>query len=368
MTDAARPTPRPRLLVLFGGRSGEHRVSCVSAGGILAQLDRERFDVVAVGIRPDGRWVLPPEGPERWRLQGRELPEVTDGETVALLPDPTRRELVSLEPGRVGEVVTGVDVVFPVLHGPAGEDGEIQGLLETAGVPYVGAGVCASAASMDKAVTKALLRDAGMDIGDAVVLPRDAAGPTPAERDRLGLPVFVKPARAGSSVGISRVTDWADLDAALALARGSDPKVLVEASVAGREIECGVLQSPDGTWRASVPAEVRVTGGSGWYDFDTKYLDDASELDVPAKLDDAVAETVRAQALRVAAVMDVEGLARVDFFLTPDGRLRVNELNTMPGFTESSLYPRMWATTGVDYPTLLATLVETALARRTGVR
>lgn len=359
---------RPRLLVLFGGRSGEHRVSCVSAGGVLAQLDRERFEVTAVGITPDGRWVIPSDGPDRWRLQGRELPEVTDGEPVALLPDPTRRELISLAPGRVGEVVTGVDVVFPVLHGPAGEDGEIQGLLETAGLPYVGAGVCASAASMDKAVTKSLLRDAGIGVGDAVVLPRSRSTLTGAERDRLGLPVFVKPARAGSSVGISRVTAWSELPDAVALARRSDPKVLVEAAISGREIECAVLELPDGRVRASVPAEIRVTAAAGWYDFDTKYLDDACELDVPAKLDDAVADAVREQAVRVVEVMDVEGLARVDFFLTPDGTLLVNELNTMPGFTTTSLYPRMWGTTGVDYPTLLSTLVETALARPTGVR
>ena len=186
-----------------------------------------------------------------------------------------------------------------------------------AGVPYVGAGVCASAASMDKDVTKRLLRDAGLSVGDAVVLRRGRDTLTDAERERLGLPVFVKPARAGSSVGISRVADWADLGAAVAKARAEDPKVLVEAAIVGREIECGVLERTDGRVEASVPAEVRVVGGdAGWYDFDTKYLDDACELDVPAKLDDEVAETVRATAVEVFRVMDVEGLARVDFFLT----------------------------------------------------
>ncbi len=361
----------PRVLVLFGGRSTEHSVSCISAGGILAALDPERFDVLAVGITRDGQWVLPGGSPDRWRLHGRELPEVTDGEPVTLLTDPSRGELVSLEPGRVGEVVGGgrLDVVVPVLHGPGGEDGEIQGLLETVGLPYVGAGVCASAASMDKAVTKALLRDAGLPVGDAVVLPRGRATLTGAERARLGLPVFVKPARAGSSLGISRVTAWSELDAAILRARESDPKVLVEAGVRGREIECGVLQFPDGRVSASVPAEIRVTGGAaGWYDFDTKYLDDACELDVPAKLDDAVADAVRELAVRVFSVMDVEGLARVDFFLTPDGGLVVNELNTMPGFTTTSLYPRMWATSGLEAPALCATMIETALARGTGVR
>jgi D-alanine-D-alanine ligase len=364
------PARRPTLLVLFGGRSGEHAVSCVSAGGILDNLDRGRFDVVPVGITRDGEWLAVGEDTSPWRLHGRELPEVAPGagEPVALLPDPTRRELISLADDRRGHVLATVDAVFPVLHGPAGEDGEVQGLLETAGIPYVGAGVCASAASMDKVVTKALLRDAGLAVGDAVALDRSAADLTDAERDRLGLPVFVKPSRAGSSVGISRVTDWADVPAAVALARRSDPKVLVEAAVLGREIECGVLQFPDGRVQASVPAEIRLAGPDDWYDFDTKYLDDASELDVPAKLDDAVAETVREQAVRVFRTLDCAGLARVDFFVTADGRVLVNELNTMPGFTSTSLYPRMWATTGVDYGTLLTTLVDTALAHGTGVR
>ncbi|WP_420791428.1 D-alanine--D-alanine ligase family protein [Actinomycetospora lutea] len=350
------------MVVLFGGRSSEHKISCLSAGSVLAHLDPQRYDVLAVGITPAGEWVLGPADPSELRLRGRELPEVTSGRPVALPADPTRRELVALDDGAS---LGPVDVVVPVLHGPGGEDGTVQGLLEMAGVPYVGAGVLASAASMDKDATKRLLRDAGLAVGDVVVLGRDRATLGADERDRLGLPVFVKPARAGSSVGITRVADWADLEAAVATARKEDPKVLVEAAIVGREIECGVLEHPDGRVEASVPAEVRVVGGdAGWYDFDTKYLDDACELDVPAKLDDDVAEAVRATAVAVFRTMDVEGLARVDFFLTAEGRLVVNELNTMPGFTATSLYPRMWATAGVDYPTLLTTLVETALARR----
>jgi D-alanine-D-alanine ligase len=364
------PRRRPTLLVLFGGRTGEHSVSCVSAGGVLDNLDRDRFDVVPVGITRAGEWLAVGDDTSRWRLHGRELPEVTPdaGDPVALLPDPTRRELISLADGRRGSVLATVDAVFPVLHGPAGEDGEIQGLLETAGIPYVGAGVGASAASMDKVVTKALLRDAGLGVGDAVALDRAASDLTPADRELLGLPVFVKPSRAGSSVGIRRVTAWADVPDAVAFARRSDPKVLVEAAVVGREIECGVLQFPDGRVEASLPAEIRMAGPDDWYDFETKYLDDACELDVPAKLDDDVADTVREQAVRVFRTLDCAGLARVDFFVADDGRVIVNELNTMPGFTATSLYPRMWATTGVDYPTLLTTLVETALAHGTGVR
>lgn len=366
-------TERPRVVVLFGGRSSEHQISCLSAGSVLAQLDPARYDVLPVGITPDGAWVLGPTDPSELRRKGRELPEVTSGRPVALPGDPTRRELIALDDG---SSLGRVDVVLPVLHGPGGEDGTVQGLLESAGVPYVGAGVLASAASMDKDVTKRLLRDAGLAVGDVAVLGRDRDTLSHSERERLGLPVFVKPARAGSSVGITRVADWADLDAAIATARAEDPKVLVEAAVVGREIECGVLEHPDGRVEASVPAEVRVVGGdAGWYDFDTKYLDgsasgatggggSACELDVPAKLDDEVAEAVRATAVAVFRAMDVEGLARVDFFLTADGALVVNELNTMPGFTATSLYPRMWATAGVDYPTLLTTLVETALVRR----
>ena len=333
---------------------------------MLAQLNPARYDMLPVGITPDGSCVLGPTDPAELRLRGRELPEVVSGRPVALPADPTRRELIALDDG---SSLGRVDVVVPVLHGPGGEDGTVQGLLESAGVPYVGAGVLASAASMDKDITKRLLRDAGLGVGDVVVLTRDRAGLTADERERLGLPVFVKPARGGSSVGITRVADWADLDAAIATARAEDPKVLVEAAVVGREIECGVLEYPDGRVEASVPAEIRVVGGdAGWYDFDTKYLDDVCELDVPAKLDDEVAEAVRATAVAVFRAMDVEGLARVDFFLTGEGRLVVNELNTMPGFTATSLYPRMWATAGVDYPTLLTTLVETALARGVGPR
>jgi len=364
-------------MLLFGGRSSEHRISCVSAGSVLAHLDRERYDVLPVAITPAGEWVLGPTDPDVLRLHGRELPEVTSGRPVTLVADPTRQELLALDDGTS---LGRVDVVFPVLHGPGGEDGTVQGLLEVAEIPYVGAGVCASAAAMDKDVTKRLLRDEGLAVGEVVVLRRDRETLTDAERARLGLPVFVKPARAGSSVGISRVTDWAHLDDALALARASDPKVLVEAAVTGREIECGVLEHPDGRVEASVPAEIRVVGGdAGWYDFDTKYLDGsasgatggggtACELDVPAKLDDDVAEAVRTTAVRAFHAMDGEGLARVDFFLTGDGSLLVNELNTMPGFTATSLFPRMWATTGLDYPSLLTTLVETARARGTGLR
>ncbi|GAA1334917.1 D-alanine--D-alanine ligase family protein [Saccharothrix algeriensis] len=352
---------KTRVAVVFGGRSSEHRISCLSAGSVLGHLDRERFDVVPVGITHDGgRWVIGADDTRALEARDRRLPSVD-----ALVPV-SGGELVPVAPD---EALAEVDVVFPVLHGAWGEDGTIQGLLELADIPYVGPGVLASAVAMDKEFTKRLLRGAGLPVGEFAVLHRDRETLEPGERARLGLPVFVKPARAGSSVGISKVVDWDHLDGAIALARKTDPKVVVEAGVAGREVECGVLEFPDGRVEASLPAELRVVGGAvDWYDFDAKYLDDVCEFDVPAKLDEGVADRVREMAVTAFRALDCQGLARVDFFVTEDGGLVVNEVNTMPGFTPISMYPRMWAETGIDYPTLLTTLVDTALARGTGLR
>ncbi|WP_406816447.1 D-alanine--D-alanine ligase family protein [Mycobacterium sp. M23085] len=381
MNASERPTRHPssrsgdrvRVAVVFGGRSNEHAISCVSAGSILRNLDPERFDVVAIGITPDGSWVLTDGDPAALAITNRQLPEVTaeSGTELALPADPRRGgQLVSLGPG-ASEVLASVDVVFPVLHGPYGEDGTIQGLLELAGVPYVGAGVLASAAGMDKEFTKKLFAADGLPVGDYAVLRPARSRLRPEERERLGLPVFVKPARGGSSIGVSRVSSWDQLDAAIATARRHDPKVIVEAAIVGRELECGVLEIPDGTVEASTLGEIRVAGVRGredsFYDFSTKYLDDAAELDVPAKVDDETAGVMRQLAVRAFKAIDCQGLARVDFFLTEDGPV-LNEINTMPGFTTISMYPRMWAASGVDYATLLATMVETALARGVGLR
>ncbi len=360
---------RARVAVVFGGRSGEHAISCVSAGSVLAHLDRERFDVVPVGITREGAWVVGADDPRELAIHERALPSVDGSRPALALPaDPTRGGLLVLDPGRAGEVFAGVDVVFPVLHGPYGEDGTIQGLLELAGVPYVGAGVLASAAGMDKEFTKKLLAADGLPVGDHAVLRPGVTTLTAAERDRLGLPVFVKPARAGSSLGITRVTAWDDLSPAITAARAHDPKVLVEAAIVGREVECAVLEFPDGAVRSSVPAEIRIVGDAAFYDFDAKYLDDVCEFDIPAKLDDDVAEQLREMAVAAFRALDGQGLARIDFFVGPDGAITLNEINTMPGFTPISLYPRAWAVTGLDYPSLLTTLVETALARGTGLR
>jgi D-alanine-D-alanine ligase len=364
---------RVRVAVLFGGRSNEHAISCVSAGSILRNLDPERFEVVAVGITPDGSWVLTDGDPEALAITNRQLPQVTaaSGTELALTADPLRAgQLVSLSTGGA-EVLASVDVVFPVLHGPYGEDGTIQGLLELAGVPYVGAGVLASAAGMDKEFTKKLLVADGLPIGDYAVLRASDPELDADQRARLGLPAFVKPARGGSSIGVSRVTGWEELPTAIEYARQHDPKVIVESAIVGRELECGVLEFPDGTMQASTIGEIRVAGVRGredaFYDFATKYLDDAAELDVPAKIDDDVSDTLRDLAIRAFKAIDGSGLARVDFFLTEDGPL-INEVNTMPGFTTISMYPRMWAANGVDYQTLLSTMVDTALSRGTGLR
>ena len=366
-------SPRTRVALVFGGRSSEHAISCVSAGSVLAVLDSDRYEVVAIGITPEGRWVLGPADPAQLAISGRELPQVKDGQAVALPGDPTVGGLLVLEPAQGTGLLSGVDVVFPLLHGPYGEDGTIQGLLEMAGVPYVGSGVLASAVAMDKEYMKLVLQSRGVPAtpwtGVTALEWRTDPDAVRARVEPLGLPLFVKPARAGSSIGISRVRSLDDLGAALALAHEHDPKALVESEVRGREIECGVLGGLDGAApEASLPAEIRVTGGQEFYDFEAKYLEDATEFDVPAELPADVTEQVRATAVHAFDALGCAGLARVDFFLQDDGELLVNEVNTMPGFTPSSMFPRMWAATGLDYPRLVERLLTLALQRGTGLR
>ncbi len=357
---------RIRVAVVFGGRSSEHTISCVSAGSVLAALDRERYEVVPVGVARDGRWVLPGAS-QRYAIEAGRLPEVTDGTAVVLPADPTSAGLVVVEPGEGTPLLAAVDVVFPLLHGPYGEDGTLQGLLEMAGVPYVGSGVFASAAAMDKQHMKSLLRAAGLPVVPcAVVRERDDAL---AAAERLGWPVFVKPARGGSSIGISKVRGPDGLAAAIVAAAEHDPKLLIEAAVVGREVECGVLGGLAGAPpEASLPAEIRVTGGQEFYDFEAKYLDDSTSFDLPADLPEAVTARLRAAAVEAFRALDCEGLARVDFFVCADDTLVVNEVNTMPGFTPASMFPRMWQATGVSYPELVDRLVTLALDRGSGLR
>lgn len=333
---------------------------------MLAAIDRDAFDVVPIGISTDGRWVLAPDDPVALSIHGRALPAVDPSGAALVLPgDPTAKGLVVLEPGDLPQELGSVDVVFPLLHGPYGEDGTVQGLLELAGVPYVGSGVFASAVAMDKHHMKQLLAAAGLPVPDYVIVRVGQS--VPAAVGDLGLPLFVKPARGGSSIGITRVDAREQLEDALAEAHRHDPKALVEQSVTGREIECGVLAGTDGTPEASLPAEIRITGGQGFYDFEAKYLTDATEFDIPPDLPADVIERIRALAVQAFEALDCEGLARVDFFVEGDSVI-VNEVNTMPGFTPASMFPRMWAATGVSYPALVGRLLDDAMRRGTGLR
>ncbi|MEZ0578809.1 D-alanine--D-alanine ligase family protein [Nocardioides sp. MH1] len=367
---------RIRLAVVFGGRSSEHAISCVTAGSVLKALDRERYDVIPIGIAPDGRWVLEADDPERHAITGPDqLPAVdADRAPVTLTRTGTGAGIVVSEPSAPPQELGDVDVVFPLLHGPWGEDGTIQGMLEMAGVRYVGAGVLASAVSMDKAYMKVVLVAAGLPVLPwTTVTAREWAKDPAAARARvaeLGYPAFVKPARGGSSIGISKAHSAEEIDAAIEAALLHDPKVLVEVSAEGaREIECGVLESLDGGVDTTVPAEIRITGDHEFYDFEAKYLpDEATALDVPANIPEEAASRLRALAAEAFLAVGCEGLARVDFFLMPDGSLVVNELNTMPGFTPLSMFPQMWAATGLDYPALVDRLIALAMQRDTGLR
>jgi D-alanine-D-alanine ligase len=375
---------------VFGGRSSEHAVSCLGAGNVLAALDRDRYEVVPIGIARDGRWVLAPDDPGRLAITGGELPSVeamaAPGQQIAARLDPVTRGLIVTPPGDVPRSLGEVDVVLPLLHGAYGEDGTIQGLLEMAGTRYAGAGVFASAAGMDKEYMKLIFTARGLPVGRYVVVrdrdwhaPAAAGGAASQERKRvldeiaeLGWPVFVKPARGGSSIGTTRVTSQdglAGLEEAIETAREHDPKVLVEAAVPGIEVECAVLEGIDGAPPdASVPAQVVVGGGAEFYDFQAKYLEADTSMAIPAPIgDDAIAE-VRRLACAAFEAVSCEGLARVDFFCTPAGEIVLNEINTMPGMTSASAFPLMWAATGLPAGQLWDRIIATALAKRPGLR
>jgi D-alanine-D-alanine ligase len=373
----AGSTRRPRVAVLFGGRSSEHAVSCVTAAGVLHAIDRSKYDVVPIGITRQGQWVQVSDDPEQWSLAAATLPEVTaSGERVLLDQDPEGTALVAAAPDQVLRSLGVVDVVLPLLHGPFGEDGTLQGMLELADVRYVGAGVLASAVSMDKHYMKVVFESAGLSVGPyRVITDRQWLRDEAAAMDKvaeLGFPVFVKPARAGSSMGISKVSSRRSLREAIEAAREHDPKVVVEAAIAGREIECAVLQGRDcEPPRTSLPGEIAVThdGTHEFYDFNAKYVEDnAAALSCPADLPEDVTEQVRAQAAAAFDAVGAEGLSRVDFFYTPAGGLIINEINTMPGFTPKSMYPQMWEKTGLPYSELIDELIHLALNRKVGLR
>ena len=383
-----------RVAVVFGGRSSEHPISCASAAYVLPAIDPDRYEVVPIGIARDGRWLQVSGDPGRLAIgRGGELPSVDDAATpgaeIVARPGGASGGLTILSPGDVPRDLGAVDVVLPLLHGAYGEDGTIQGLLEMTGARYCGAGVFASAAGMDKEYMKLIFAAHGLPIGPYVVVrdrdwaaaPADAhagragsamAGP---ERKRvlddiseLGWPVFVKPARGGSSVGTSKASDMAGLERAIEVAREHDPKVLAEAAIDGMEIECAVLEGTDGgPPEASVPGQVMVGGGASFYDFEAKYLAAGTHMVIPAPIPDAAIAEIRRLAAAAFDAISCEGLARVDFFYTPQGQVLVNEINTMPGMTPASGFPKMWEATGLPLPQLMDRIIQTALAKREGL-
>jgi D-alanine-D-alanine ligase len=352
---------RTRLAILYGGRSAEHQVSVVSARSVMEALDPDRFEVVPIAITREGAWLLPDRSPLELTAADGALPEVeAAGKEVAVRPE---RGLAEAGPGPV-------DVVFPILHGPFGEDGTVQGLFELADVPYVGSGVLASALAMDKAMAKVVLAAAGLPQAPYLVVPErdwraDPGRVAATVADRLAYPVFTKPARLGSSIGITKVKTPDALAAGLAAAFAHDTKALVEQGVTARELECGVLgnDAPE----ASLVGE--VVPGHEFYDYEAKYLDESLKLEIPAPVPDAVRSQVRELSLRAFQALDCEGFARVDFFYEEaTGRVLVNEVNTIPGFTPKSMFPLLWAASGLAYPDLVARLVDLAVERHAARR
>jgi D-alanine-D-alanine ligase len=361
---------KTRLAVLYGGRSAEHQVSVVSARSVMEALDPDRFEVVPIAITRDGAWLLPDRSPLELTASDGSLPEVeAAGRELAVRPQRWGAGGLMASPPE-GQGVGRVDVVFPILHGPLGEDGTVQGLFELADLPYVGSGVLASALAMDKAMAKVVLAQAGLPQGPYLVVPeRDwRAGPERVAEEvagSLAYPVFTKPARLGSSIGISKVKIPDELAAGLDLAFRHDTKALVEQGIAARELECGVLgnDAPE----ASVVGE--VIPSHEFYDFEAKYLDDALKLEIPAQVPDDVRAKVRELSLRAFQALDCEGLARVDFFYEEaTGRVLLNEVNTIPGFTPKSMFPMLWAASGLAYPELVARLVDLAVERHAARR
>jgi D-alanine-D-alanine ligase len=394
-----------RVAVIFGGRGPEHAVSCMGGGNMLGAIDRDKYEVIPVGITREGRWVLTADEPSRLAAAGGQLPSVEavaepgtqvvpwadrgqgTGETPGSAPAPRDpgQSLTTSGPGQIPRLLGDVDVVVPVLHGPFGEDGTIQGLLEMAGVPYVGAGVLASAVSMDKEYMKIIFQAKGLPVGPHVVLRErdwpweEAEGtwsPADPERKRvfdaiaeLGWPLFVKPARGGSSIGTSKAVDMAQLHAAIAVARSYDPKVIVEAAIEGSEIECSVLEGRDGgPPDTSLPGQLMIDGGEEFWDFEAKYLDAASGMAIPAPIPAEHQQEIRRMSAQAFEAVSCEGLARVDFFYTPDGQILINEINTIPGLSPASYFQKMWEASGLAFPDLINRLLETALAKRPGLR
>jgi D-alanine-D-alanine ligase len=363
-----------RVAVVFGGRGPEHAVSCMGGGNVLAAIDRTKYDVVPVGITRAGNWVLAADDPGRLEVTGGELPSV---EAVAqpdsqVVPWVSHAALEATAPGQIPHLLSEVDLVMPVLHGPFGEDGTIQGLLEMAGIRYVGSGVLASAVSMDKAYMKMIFKA----VGPSVVVHERDWPPADPEGKRvqdaiaeLGWPLFVKPARGGSSIGTSKATDAEQLASAIDNARQYDPKVLVEAAIGGREIECSVLEGIDGgPPDVSAPGQLLIAGGEEFWDFEAKYLDTASGMAIPAPIPQAASQEICRLAAEAFLAVSAEGFARVDFFYTSDGQILLNEINTIPGLSPASYFQKLWAASGLPFGQLIDRMLSTALKKRPGLR
>jgi len=341
---------KTRVAILFGGQSSEHEISCISAGGVLAAIDRERFDPILIGITRSGKWVLVDQNTSLAIRDGK-MPEVDES-------------LPAINADIHGFMVDGaplkIDVVFPLLHGPYGEDGTLQGLCEMAGIRYVGSGVLASAVAMDKSFAKPIFEAVGLKVAPGIVLKKGEW--TAGQIENLSYPLFVKPARSGSSRGTTKVKSFADLSAAIEFGFQFDTKVLIEEAIVGREIECGVLEI-SGRANASPVGQIQFLGNYEFYDFEAKYLDDATTVIFPDDLPQGVEAEIQRSAIAAFKALGCEGLARVDFFYSHDGEIIINELNTMPGFTPTSMYPKLWNRAGVNYSELITCLIDAALIR-----
>lgn len=356
------------VAVLFGGRSSEHSISCATARGVLESIDRDKYDVIPIGITRSGAFTLATSDVSSYSLDATELPEVDDNGTRIIWPDGTgSREIKVAADGNVRSLGE-IDIVFPIVHGPFGEDGTLQGMLELYGLPYVGCGVLASSLGMDKHFTKAIVERAGIAVAPwRTITHHEWLSKPQAVRailEQMNLPVFVKPSRAGSSVGVSKVSNWDDVAAALTKAFAEDDRVLIENTIVGREVECAVLQGrPGEPTRASVAGEV-VIHGEGFYDFDAKYLGASGiETVCPAELSAAELGELQQLSIRAFEAIGGAGLSRVDFFLTESGFV-FNEINTMPGFTPISMFPQCWQASGLGYSALIDELIDVALSHR----
>ena len=384
-----------RVAVVFGGRGPEHSVSCMGGGNMLRSIDRDKYEVVPVGITREGDWVLAADEPARLMAADGQLPSVEAvaepgaqvvpwGSQAPVTPGSSGQALVASAPGRIPHLLSEVDVVLPVLHGPFGEDGTIQGLLEMAGVPYVGSGVLASAVSMDKEYMKIIFQARGLPVGPHVVVrerdwpAEEADGGTLADPERkrvfdaiaeLGWPLFVKPARGGSSIGTSKASDLTQLHESIRTARAHDPKVIVEAAIDGREVECSVLEGEHGAPPdTSLPGELLIDGGEEFFDFEAKYLDQSNGMAIPARIPAEHQQEIRRMAALAFEAVSGEGLSRVDFFYTPDGQILINEINTIPGLSPTSYFQKMWEASGMPLREIIDRVLRTALNKRPGLR